>query len=33
VLKMLTQKDFEDSFWSWQKRWDCCVCSQGDGGD
>jgi transposase len=30
VLKTLTQKDFQDSFRSWQNRWDCCVRSQGD---
>jgi hypothetical protein len=30
VLNMLTQKDFQDSFQSWQKRWDRCVRSQGD---
>jgi hypothetical protein len=30
VLSMLTQKDFQDSFRSWQKRWDRCVHSQGD---
>jgi hypothetical protein len=30
VLKTLTQKDFQDSFRSWQKRWDRCVRSQGD---
>jgi hypothetical protein len=38
VLKTLTQKDFQDSFRSWQKRWDRCVRSkggyfEGDGGD
>jgi hypothetical protein len=30
VLKALIQKDFQDSFQSWQKLWDCCVHSQGD---
>jgi hypothetical protein len=30
VLNTLTQKDFQDSFRSWQKRWDRCVRSQGD---
>jgi hypothetical protein len=30
VLKMLTQKDLQDSFRSWQKSWDRCVCSEGD---
>jgi hypothetical protein len=30
VLKTLTQKDFQDSFQSWQKHWDRCVRSQGD---
>jgi hypothetical protein len=30
VLKTLTQKDFQDSFRSWQKRWDRCVRFQGD---
>jgi transposase len=30
VLKTLTPKDFQDSFRSWQKRWDRCVRSQGD---
>jgi transposase len=38
VLKTLTQKDFQDSFRSWQKRWDRCArsqrdCFEGDGGD
>jgi transposase len=27
VLNTLTQKDFQDSFRSWQKRWDRCVRS------
>ena len=30
VLNTLTQKDFQDSFQSWQKRSDRCVRSQGD---
>lgn len=30
VLKILTQRDFKDSFELLQKRWDRCVCSHGD---
>jgi hypothetical protein len=30
VLNTLTKKDFQDAFQKWQKRWDWCVCSQGD---
>jgi hypothetical protein len=38
VVKTLTHNGFQDSFRSWQKRWDRCVRSQadyfeGDGGD
>jgi hypothetical protein len=30
LLNTLTQRDFQNSFRSWHKRWDRCVCSQGD---
>jgi transposase len=30
VLMTLIQKDFQDSFRSWQNHWDRCVRSQGD---
>ncbi|PNF28249.1 hypothetical protein B7P43_G06650 [Cryptotermes secundus] len=30
VLNTLTKKDFQDAFEKWQKRWDRCMCSQGD---
>lgn len=30
VLKDADTKDFQDSFQLWQKRWNCCVNSQGD---
>jgi len=30
VLKILTQRDFQDSFQLWKKYWNRRVCSQGD---
>jgi hypothetical protein len=30
VLDSIKENDFHGAFEAWKKRWDCCVCSQGD---
>jgi hypothetical protein len=30
VLNTLTEHDFQDAFKKWQKRWDWCLCAEGD---
>jgi transposase len=30
VLDSIQDNDFHGAFEAWKKRWDCCICSQGD---
>jgi hypothetical protein len=30
VLNTRTQHDFQDAFKKWQKRWERCICEEGD---
>jgi hypothetical protein len=30
VLNTLTEHDFQDVFKKWQKRWERCICTEGD---
>jgi hypothetical protein len=30
VLNTLTEHNFQDAFKKWQKRWEWCICVQGD---
>jgi hypothetical protein len=30
VLGSIKEKDFHGAFEAWKKRWDHCICSQGD---
>jgi hypothetical protein len=30
VLNSNKESDFHGAFEAWKKRWDCCICSQGD---
>jgi hypothetical protein len=30
VLDSIKENDFHDAFEAWKKRWDNCICSQGD---
>jgi hypothetical protein len=30
VLNILTEHDFQDAFKKWQKRWERCICAEGD---
>jgi hypothetical protein len=30
VLNTLTEHDFQDTFKKWQKRWEPCICEEGD---
>jgi transposase len=30
VLDSIQDNDFHGTFQAWRKRWDCCICSQGD---
>jgi hypothetical protein len=29
-LNTLTDHDFQDAFKKWQKRWERCICAEGD---
>jgi hypothetical protein len=30
VLNTLTEHDFQDEFKKWQKRWEGCICTEGE---
>ena len=30
MMKMVTQKDFQQCFWSWKSCWDCCINAKRD---
>jgi histone-lysine N-methyltransferase SETMAR len=30
VLDSIKENYFHDAFDAWKRRWDCCICSQGD---
>jgi hypothetical protein len=30
VLNTLTEHDFQDAFKKWQKRWEQCICAEGE---
>jgi hypothetical protein len=30
VLNTLTEHNFQDAFQKWQKRWEQCICAEGD---
>jgi hypothetical protein len=30
VLNTLTEHNFQDAFKKWQKRWERCICAEGD---
>jgi hypothetical protein len=30
VLNSIKENDFHGAFEAWKKRWDRCICSQGD---
>jgi hypothetical protein len=30
VLNTLTEHDFRDAFKKWQKRWERCICAEGN---
>jgi hypothetical protein len=30
VLDSIKENDFRGASEAWKKRWDCCICSQGD---